>query len=176
MPDIDLTKAFTARCRPDTRTSFTLLARNVGDGPTSGPNTVTDPMPAGLTLVSASGSGWDGAGSTPAQLLCIRNVILDPGAVAPPITVQVAVTAAAPAVLINTALAETAGDLDLANATADAACLRNAAPAPPRSPAAAATACRPHGRRAARHPPSACLTDGWADGAASAVRPPHFLS
>ena len=43
-------------------------------------------MPAGLTLQGASGGGWDCSGSTGAQLLCVRNAVLNPGASAPLIT------------------------------------------------------------------------------------------
>ena len=37
---------------------YTLTVRNVGSGSIAGLITVTDTVPAGLTLVSAAGSGW----------------------------------------------------------------------------------------------------------------------
>jgi hypothetical protein len=97
-------------------------------------------MPAGLSLVTASGSGWDCTGSTPPQLLCVRNAVLNPGASAPIITATVIVAGNAPSVLINTAIATTPGDLDVAQGTATAVCRRNPIPAPAASPGALAVA------------------------------------
>ena len=61
-------------------------------GPTSGPVTVTETLPASLTLVSMSGDGWSCAAN-----VCTRSDVLNPGASYAPISVSVnvAVDAAA---------------------------------------------------------------------------------
>ncbi|HSP99923.1 MAG TPA: hypothetical protein VL049_22090 [Candidatus Dormibacteraeota bacterium] len=133
-PNIALFKSFPGLCRPSSTTTFTLLVRNIGGIATSGPITIVDPMPAGLSLVQATGNGWNCTGSTPAQLLCVRNTILNAGASAPVITATVTVAGNAGPVLINTAIATTPGDLDIADGTSSAVCRRNPVPAPAASP------------------------------------------
>ena len=54
--------------------------------PTTGPVTVTETMPPGLTLVSMSGSGWT---CIPGSNTCTRSDVLAPGKGYPPITVTV---------------------------------------------------------------------------------------
>ncbi|MFN8640628.1 MAG: hypothetical protein U0802_02790 [Candidatus Binatia bacterium] len=137
-PDLAIIKSFPGLCRPGNTTTFTLVVRNVGDVATSGTITVTDPMPTGLTLTGAAGSGWScnlGGGTL---LTCTRAAALNAGATAPPITATVTVAANAAPVLINTATAATAGDLDVANNTATAICRQTPVPAPAASPKALA--------------------------------------
>jgi len=64
----------------------------------SGTATVSESLPAGLTLVSLGGSGW----TCPiGGVVCMRDDSLAAGASYPPITVIVNVGAAAPASLVN---------------------------------------------------------------------------
>ena len=133
-PNIDLNKTFPGLCRPNGTTTMILAVRNIGDAPTSGPITVDDPLPAGLTFVQATGSNWDCAGSTLTQITCVRDAILNAGATAAPINVTLSVAGDAAAVLLNTAVATTPGDLDEADGTASAFCRRNPVPAPAASP------------------------------------------
>jgi hypothetical protein len=65
-------------------------------GPTSGTVTLSESMPAGLTLVSMNGTGWNCASST-----CTRSDVLVGGASYPPITVTVNVAANAAASVTN---------------------------------------------------------------------------
>jgi uncharacterized repeat protein (TIGR01451 family) len=75
--------------------TITLTVRNPTGTPTDGSTTtVTHPLPAGLTLVSASGPGWTCPTTT-----CTRNDVLAPGASFPPITLTVNVASTAAAVL-----------------------------------------------------------------------------
>jgi uncharacterized repeat protein (TIGR01451 family) len=61
--------------------SYTIIVRNISGVPTTVPITVTDAVPAQLTLVSASGTGW--TCSISGQLLtCTYAGILQPGAAA----------------------------------------------------------------------------------------------
>jgi hypothetical protein len=109
---------------------MTLSVRNIGGTATSGAITVTDTLPAGLTYVQATGNGWDCSGSTPGQVLCVRNAVLNAGATAPLITVTLSVAGDAASVLQNTAVATTPGDVDTAQGTSTALCRRNPVPAP----------------------------------------------
>ena len=67
-----------------------------GSGPTSGAVTVTETLPAGLTLESMSGAGWTCSGVT-----CVRGDVLSAGASYPPITVTVHVAVDAPSLVTN---------------------------------------------------------------------------
>ena len=138
LPSIILLKNFPGLCRPNSTTTFTLLVRNTGDTPVS-PIVVTDPMPAGLSLVSGTGTGWDCSLSTAAQLNCVRNAPLNAGNSAPLITATVTVAGNAAPVLINQATATAQGATGNATDAAVAVCRRNPVPAPAASPWALAT-------------------------------------
>src|SRR5207245_2907657 len=71
--------------------TYTLKVQNQGFGPTSGTVTVTDVLPAGLSLVSLSGSGW-----TCGAANCTRSDVLASGAFYPDVTVTVNVASNAP--------------------------------------------------------------------------------
>ena len=66
--------------------------------PTSGPYSVTETLPAGLTLVSMAGPGWTCAGPS-----CTRSDVIGSGNITNPITVTVNVAANAPPVVTNRA-------------------------------------------------------------------------
>ncbi len=75
---------------------YLATATNGGTSPTTGSVTVTDTVPAGLTLVSASGTGWFCFGNT-----CSRSDPLGPGASYPPITLTVNIAANASSPVTN---------------------------------------------------------------------------
>ncbi|HLJ45113.1 MAG TPA: hypothetical protein VKU01_03855, partial [Bryobacteraceae bacterium] len=76
---------------------YTVTVSNAASaGPASGTVTVTETLPAGLTLVSMSGSGWSCTGTS-----CTRSDGLAGGASYPPITVVVNVAANATSPLVN---------------------------------------------------------------------------
>ncbi len=72
------------------------VSNAAGTGPTSGTVTVTEIAPAGLTLVSMSGTGWSCSGAG-----CTRNDVLGAGSSYSPITVTVSVATNAPALVMN---------------------------------------------------------------------------
>ena len=80
-------------------------------GPTNGTVTVTDTVPAGLTLVSMAGTGW-----TCAAASCTRSDALAGGASYPVITVTVNVAGNAAASVVN-AVSVSGGGSVTANAT-----------------------------------------------------------
>ncbi len=79
--------------------TYTLTVSNgASSGATSGTVTVTDTVPAGLTLVSMSGTGWDCSGNT-----CARSDVLNGGSSYPAITVTVNVATDAASPVTNQA-------------------------------------------------------------------------
>ena len=109
---------------------FRLDVSNLGDAP-AGMVTVIDPLPDRLTLVSASGVDWDCSGSTIDQVLCVYDGVppLAPMTSLAPITVIVNVLPGDGAVIVNTAVVETDGELNTSNNT-DSAFIDLTPPAP----------------------------------------------
>ena len=83
--------------------TYTIKATNSGTAPTNGTTvTVTESVPAGLTLVSITGAGWTCGAPNPANV-CTRTDVLGNGASYPALTVTVNVGAAAAASVTNSA-------------------------------------------------------------------------
>lgn len=77
--------------------AYTVIVSNgAGAGPTAGTVTVTETVPAGMTLVSMSGSGWTCSANN-----CSRADVLTAGSAYPPITVTVNISANAATPLVN---------------------------------------------------------------------------
>ncbi|MCW2813230.1 MAG: conserved repeat domain protein, partial [Nocardioides sp.] len=107
-PDLAVTKTHSGTFVQGTNATFTLGVSNVGNARTQGVVTVTDTLPAGLTFVSASGTGWSCTGTT--TVTCTRSDSLAAGAAYPSITLTVAVADAAPATVANTVTVSGGGD------------------------------------------------------------------
>ena len=97
--------------------AYTLTVSNIGSGPSSGPVTVNDTLPTGLTPTAAAGAGWvcNIAGQA---VSCTRSDPLNGGASYPAITLTVNVAPAAPPSLTNTATVSGGGQINTANDTA----------------------------------------------------------
>jgi 6-phosphogluconolactonase (cycloisomerase 2 family) len=78
--------------------TYSIAVSNTGPGATSGPVTVNDTVPSGLTLVSLAGDGWTCPGNGAS---CNRNDALASGASYPSIAVTVNVAANAPETVTN---------------------------------------------------------------------------
>jgi uncharacterized protein (TIGR03437 family) len=78
--------------------SYTVVVSNIGSGATSGMVTLTDTIPAGMTLAALSGTGWDCTSDT-----CTRSDALGPDASYPPVFVIVNVGLNAPSQATNQA-------------------------------------------------------------------------
>jgi uncharacterized repeat protein (TIGR01451 family) len=52
---------------------YTLTVTNVGQGPTYGPVTVTDTLPPGFSLASATGTGWECSESSARRVTCVYS-------------------------------------------------------------------------------------------------------
>ena len=86
--------------------TFTLTVTNHGPSDTTGDVTLVDALPAGMTLGSATGSGWTCTddGLVPTKVTCVTSAVVTSGAAAPPVTIVAHVApSAGPATLVNTA-------------------------------------------------------------------------
>jgi uncharacterized repeat protein (TIGR01451 family) len=94
---------------------YILTVSNVGNGPTVGPVTVLDTLPAGLTATAIGGTGWTCVLTT---LTCVNAGALVGSASYPAITLTVNVAATAPASVTNTAIVGGGAEVNLLNDTA----------------------------------------------------------
>src|SRR5437667_279805 len=97
--------------------TYTLVVTNVGTTATSGPITVTDPLPAGLSFVSGLGAGWSFAAAGGTVTATNNGPIAVGDSLVFTLTVNVA-PAAVPSVT-NTATVSTSGDPYPGNDTAN---------------------------------------------------------
>ncbi len=101
--------------------SYTLKVRNIGQAPSSGAITLSDRLPAGLTLsATPSGTGWTCSGAVGASSFsCVSSQIIAAGAEASsPILARVNVAAASGAVAGNRVLVEGGGEAEARQPTA----------------------------------------------------------
>jgi len=88
----------------DTTATFGIVVTNHGPNATTTPVVVTDPIPAGLLLTSAHGTGWTCA-SAGTVVTCQYDASLAVGASTPRLTVETAITADPGTTVVNVATA-----------------------------------------------------------------------
>lgn len=115
--DVAIAKSHTGNFTVGQNGTFTLAVTNVGNTATTGALTVTDNLPAGLSYISATGSGWT-CSAAGALVTCSNPVVVAAGAAAPPITLTVGVSSAAVPSATNIASVATPGDAVPSNNTA----------------------------------------------------------
>ncbi|MCL4875585.1 MAG: isopeptide-forming domain-containing fimbrial protein [Anaerolineae bacterium] len=108
-PDITLTKSHLGNFTVGINGSFTLVVRNLGPGIVTDAITVTDTVPAELTLIAASGSGWN-CGIVGQDVTCTYPAPVDVNVTLPAIAITVNPNTAAGSPFINTAAVSTTGD------------------------------------------------------------------
>ncbi len=94
--------------------NYSLVVRNVGTATSTGPVSVIDLPPAGLTATAINGSGWT---CVLATLTCTRADALAPGNQYPPIVLAVSVNVGVTGALQNTGVVTGGGDSDPSNNT-----------------------------------------------------------
>jgi uncharacterized repeat protein (TIGR01451 family) len=116
--DLSITKTHVGDFTVGVDGVYTLAVRNVGSGNIGGVITVTDTVPAGLTLVSATGSGW-ACGTAGSTVTCTVTPAggLASGASLPDIAVTVDPTLAAVPSVTNTATVSNTNDVNPDNDT-----------------------------------------------------------
>jgi uncharacterized repeat protein (TIGR01451 family) len=112
-PDLVLVKLLDGQLRVEQEATYVLRVTNGGRGPTTGPIVVSDPLPAGLRFVSASGPGWSCAAQGQ-NVTCRAAGPIQPGQTST-ILLRVRVAAPAGTQITNCATVETAGDANPAN-------------------------------------------------------------
>ncbi|HTE42490.1 MAG TPA: hypothetical protein VK629_16830, partial [Steroidobacteraceae bacterium] len=102
--DLSITKTHSGNFTVGTNGTYTLQVANAaGLEPVNYPITVTDTLPAGLTYVSATGTGWV-CSAIGQAVTCVHTGPLASGASLPAITLNVAVGSAAFPSVTNTAV------------------------------------------------------------------------
>jgi hypothetical protein len=117
-PDLTFTMSHSGNFAPGGTGTYTIgVADKPGAGPTSGPTTVVFPVPDGMTLVSATGSGWNctTAGTT---VTCTRTDVLQPGNSYPPLNINVSIAPDTTGVIPATVTGSTPGDSNPQSVTA----------------------------------------------------------
>jgi uncharacterized repeat protein (TIGR01451 family) len=116
LPDLTIAKSHAGNfSQGQTGAAYTLTVSNAGFAPTSGPVTVTDTLPSGLTATAISGTGW---GCTLSPLACTRSDTVAAGGSYSAITLTVSVANSAPASLTNTATVSGGGESNTSNDSA----------------------------------------------------------
>jgi uncharacterized repeat protein (TIGR01451 family) len=117
--DLTITKTHTVNFRQGGTGVYTITVSNVGVGSTIGRVTVTDTLPAGLTV-----TGWRGQGNNSGwtcvlgAITCTQTTALAAGQSYAAIILTVTVASDAPASVTNSALVGGGGELNSANNTA----------------------------------------------------------
>ena len=105
-----MTKSHTGNfTQGQTGAAYILTVSNTGGSPSTGPVTLIDTVPAGLTPTAATGAGW--SCTVGPECHCMRSDALNPGP-ASPVTITVDVATNAPAMVTNTAQLAGGGDVD----------------------------------------------------------------
>jgi uncharacterized repeat protein (TIGR01451 family) len=130
LPDLTIDKTGPATAAQGETFDYTIAVANEGTGPTSGEVTVEDTIPAGLTLVSASGSGWS-CPTSGNSVTCTTSNVIEDGASYDPITITVTVDEQTEGQVENTATVSGGGEENTQNnsdsvITAIEAVVRNA--------------------------------------------------
>ncbi|SDI18916.1 conserved repeat domain-containing protein [Propionivibrio dicarboxylicus] len=116
--DLAITMGYSGTMQRGTTVNYTLNVSNAGPSAETGPITVTDTLPTGLTYVSASGAGWS-CGASGQVVTCTRTGSLAKGASANAIAVTATVANTATGTLTNSAtVAGALFDNDSGNNTA----------------------------------------------------------
>jgi uncharacterized repeat protein (TIGR01451 family) len=115
VPDLTIALTSTGSFSPGAAASFTITAGNVGSGPTTGLVTVSDSLPAGVTPISMSGSGW--TCSLPDRA-CTRSDSLAAGATYPPVFLAVLVVGNLTGTIEDMATVSGGGEINTANDSA----------------------------------------------------------
>jgi uncharacterized repeat protein (TIGR01451 family) len=114
VPDLTVVKTHAGNFTQGQNGTYTITATNSGGATTSGTVTVSDTLPAGLTYVSATGTGWT-CGAAGQVVTCTRSDALAAGASYPAITLTVSVAPNSALSLTNTATVSGGGQTNTSN-------------------------------------------------------------
>ncbi|MCB0869718.1 MAG: DUF11 domain-containing protein [Solirubrobacterales bacterium] len=106
-PDLEIDKSHDGDLLAGRAGDYTLRVTNTGNLSTSGPVTVTDQLPTGLTASAISGDGWS---CDLATVSCTRSDPLQSGAYYPDVTVKVVAADKPPNSVVNVATVSGGGE------------------------------------------------------------------
>ncbi len=130
--EISLAKSLVSPLEARRDASYSLAVTNAGPSDSTAPVTVTDPLPAGLSFVSATeGTGDTWSCSAEAQTVTCADSTAIVAATTSTVDITVAVSVAVGADVTNTATASTAGEVDAADEVSSADGAVAAAPSTP---------------------------------------------
>lgn len=115
-PDLWINKTHNGKFRVGEAGTYTIVVRNIGNGATTGPVTVTDQLPAGLNATSIGGEGW--ICSQPGGP-CQQTEILSPRGAFPQLILNVTVGPVGAGTVINRATVSGGGDSNTGNNTVE---------------------------------------------------------
>jgi uncharacterized repeat protein (TIGR01451 family) len=128
--DLIVVKSHSGNFTVGTNGTYTLAVSNIGGTASVGTYTITDTLPAGLTFVSAAGTGWT-CGAAGQIVTCTNSTVIAGGAAATGISLVVLPTAAAVPTVTNTAAISGGGDtVATNNTTADVTIVSPLTPPP----------------------------------------------
>ncbi|MBK8294352.1 MAG: DUF11 domain-containing protein [Solirubrobacterales bacterium] len=113
-PDLGVTSSHAGNFRVGTVNSYSLVAKNHGDAATDAATQITDTIPAGLTYVSSTGSGWTCVPALP-DVNCTYPGQITAGASAPAVSLKVMPTVAAVPSVTNEVTVSGSPDFNAAN-------------------------------------------------------------
>ncbi|HVF56315.1 MAG TPA: hypothetical protein VM934_09200 [Pyrinomonadaceae bacterium] len=125
--DLTIAKSHTGNFTQGQSGTYTLTVSNAGGAATSGTVTVSDTLPAGLTYVSGTGTGWT-CGVAVQVVTCTNSTALAAATAYPAITLNVTVATNAPSSVTNTASVSGGGQTNTGNDSANDPTTINAAP------------------------------------------------
>lgn len=106
--DLSITKSHSGTLAYGSNASWTLAVSNTGPATSAGTTTVSDVLPAGVSYVSATGSGWT-CGAVGQTVTCTSSSAVASGASFPNITLTALIGASAASPLANTATVSNSG-------------------------------------------------------------------
>ena len=114
--DLIVAKSHTGNFVQGTNGTYTVTVTNIGGTATVGAYSVVDTLPAGLTFVSATGTGFT-CSAVGQVVTCTNSTVIAAGAAAPAITLVVTPGASAVPSVVNSATVAGGGDTVLTNNT-----------------------------------------------------------
>ncbi len=125
-PDLSITKTHVGNFTVGIPASYTITITNIGSASTTGPTTVTDTVPLGLSFVAGTSTGWT-CSALNQTVTCINPNLL---ASTSSSTIAINVNAQTAGNWTNVATVDTNGDNNFANNTASDPTVVNASPQP----------------------------------------------
>ncbi|HKR02976.1 MAG TPA: isopeptide-forming domain-containing fimbrial protein [Pyrinomonadaceae bacterium] len=114
--DLTVVKSHAANfTQGEANATYTITVTNAGRAATTAAITVTDTLPAGLTFVSGSGTGWNACTASGQTVTCTRTASAIAALTSSAITLRVNVSATAPASVTNSVAVSGGGETNTGN-------------------------------------------------------------